>query len=841
MSSLKEFIKTVRSAKTMADERAVIQKESAALRSSFHEDITDPALRRQNIAKLLYLFTLGERTHFGQIECVKLLATSKFSDKRLGYLGAMLLLDEKQEVLTLVTNSLKNDLNSSNPYVVALALCTLGNIASEGMARDLFADIEKLIVTQNPYLRKKAALCAMRIVNKVPDLRDRFVDKAKLLLGERNHGVLLCGITLIIDLCKQDPTVVAQFRQFVPALLRQLMSLSTSGYTPEHDVTGISDPFLQVKILQLLRVLGKGDRASAEQMNDILTKVASDTDGSKNVGNAILYEAVLTILDIDADSSLRVLGITILGRFLGNKDNNAKYVGLNTLSRVIEIEPNAVQRHRNTILECLHDPDVSIRRRALELSFELINDQNIRVLVRELLVFLETADTEFKTNMTLQICIAADKFAPNKRWHIDTILRVFKLAGNYVSEQIISQFIALVTNTPAMQLYTVQKLYSLLKTDITQEALTVAGTWITGEYADELLKAGTFKEEEVTHEVSQAEIVQIFESILHSTYATQMVQEYVLDALVKLSTRLTDPSQIDRVRRLIGDQTAALDVEIQQRAVEYTALFGFDDIRKGVLEKMPPAELREKLVPEKKTSSATPTPAAVAKPKSESDILLDLMGGEDLTAPPPAPAANGDLLSQAMGASGGFALPTTTAPTNGVNGGAANSTINDILGLYGSGSSAASVMPVASMAAPMSTPAAPIPIAATAVPVTATPATAIPAYEAYNNNGLIVSMQAMRDPNAEAVANVLVTFANAGADPISEVLLQVAVPKTQTMELLPISNNALVPGARATQKLRVAAARGALLRLRLRISYIKGGQTFVDMSVFNKFPENLLA
>lgn len=59
------------------------------------------------MAKLLYLFTLGERTHFGQIECLKLLASPKFSDKRLGYLGTMLLLDENQEVLTLVTNSLK--------------------------------------------------------------------------------------------------------------------------------------------------------------------------------------------------------------------------------------------------------------------------------------------------------------------------------------------------------------------------------------------------------------------------------------------------------------------------------------------------------------------------------------------------------------------------------------------------------------------------------------------------------------------------------------------------------------------------------------------------------------
>jgi AP-1 complex subunit gamma-1 len=74
--------------------------------------------RRNNVAKLLYLFTLGERTHFGQIECLKLLASPRFADKRLGYLGTMLLLDENQEVLTLVTNSLKKSVSISPAMVM---------------------------------------------------------------------------------------------------------------------------------------------------------------------------------------------------------------------------------------------------------------------------------------------------------------------------------------------------------------------------------------------------------------------------------------------------------------------------------------------------------------------------------------------------------------------------------------------------------------------------------------------------------------------------------------------------------------------------------------------------
>ncbi|EEB96054.1 hypothetical protein MPER_04875, partial [Moniliophthora perniciosa FA553] len=177
--NLKALIKGLRACKTVADERALIQQESAAIRASFREE--DSYARHNNIAKLLYIHMLGSPAHFGQIECLKLVASPRFADKRLGYLGIMLLLDESQEVLTLVTNSLKNDMNHSNMYAVGLALCTFANIASEEMSRDLANEIEKLLGSSNTYIRKKAALCALRVIKKVPDLTDHFTSQAKNL------------------------------------------------------------------------------------------------------------------------------------------------------------------------------------------------------------------------------------------------------------------------------------------------------------------------------------------------------------------------------------------------------------------------------------------------------------------------------------------------------------------------------------------------------------------------------------------------------------------------------------------------------------------------------------
>jgi AP-1 complex subunit gamma-1 len=693
-----------------------------------------------------------------------------------------------------VTNSI-SDLNHSNQYIVGLALCTLGNIASVEMSRDLFPEIETLLSTANPYIRRKAALCAMRICRKVPDLQEHFLEKAATLLSDRNHGVLLCGLTLVTSLCEADEAeggeegIVEKFRPFVGGLVRTLKALSSSGYAPEHDVTGITDPFLQVKILQLLRVLGRGDTQTSEQINDILAQVATNTDSSKNVGNSILYAAVLTILDIEADSGLRVLGVNILGKFLSNRDNNIRYVALNTLIKVVAVEPNAVQRHRNTILECLRDPDISIRRRALDLSFTLINEGNVRLLIRELLAFLEVADNEFKPIMTSQIGVAADRFSPNKRWHVDTMLRVLTLAGNYVKEQILSSFIRLIATTPELQTYTVQKLYANLKKDITQEGLTLAGAWCIGEFGDALLRGGQYEEEELVQEVKESEIVDLFSTILNSSYATQIATEYIITALMKLTTRLSDAAQIERIRRILQSNSDSLDVEVQQRAVEYGNLFGYDAIRKGVLEKMPPPQIKEESrVLGEAAKKPQKAKAKSAKP-AEQDLLFDLMG--DGGSGPDISGLNGsqgntDLLADILG--GSTSPPPAPQQSN-------VSSIMDLFGNTGAPPPQPAAAPSNDLFSGMTSP-----------PPQIAPS-AIPTHTCYNKNDLMIGLQLRRD--AEGTIQVLARFKNNSLhQSFSSVALQAAVPKTQKLQLNAISNPELGPGSEATQSMRVTGSKG---------------------------------
>lgn len=68
------------------------------------------------------------------------------------------------------------------------------------------------------------------------------------------------------------------------------------------------------QVLRLLGVLGAGSAAASDQMSDILAQVATNTEGARNAGNAILYECVQTIMGVESIGGLRVLAINILGR-----------------------------------------------------------------------------------------------------------------------------------------------------------------------------------------------------------------------------------------------------------------------------------------------------------------------------------------------------------------------------------------------------------------------------------------------------------------------------------------------------------------------------------------------
>jgi AP-1 complex subunit gamma-1 len=367
--------------------------------------------------------------------------------------------------------------------------------------------------------------------------------------------------------------------------------------------------------------------------------------------------------------------------------------------------------------------------------------------------------------------------------------------------------VRLIATTPDLQTYSVQKLYAALKDDITQEGLTLAGSWVIGEYGDALLRGGQYEEEELVKEVKESDIVDLFETILGSSYAGLIVQQYIVTASIKLTTRLTDPASIERLRRLLQRYNANLDVEIQQRAVEYGNLFGQDSVRRGVLEKMPPPEIREeqRVLGEatKKRQSKIISKKKPAQAATE-DLLLDLMGDSG-----PSTQTNGtsngtqsqDLLADILG--GGESSASSPPPQTSTPGPQSN--VANIMDLFNSGP-ASSPAPTQSRPPPQAASMDLLGGMGSAQPSAPSAPSGPAAHPVYNKNDLQIAFQMKRDANA---IQLLARFRNTGSlSQLSAVNLQAAVPKSQKLQLQPISTTELEGGQEATQQMRVTSVNG---------------------------------
>eukprot|EP00800_Vazella_pourtalesii_P006957 TRINITY_DN1917_c0_g2_i1.p1 TRINITY_DN1917_c0_g2~~TRINITY_DN1917_c0_g2_i1.p1 ORF type:complete len:759 (-),score=163.26 TRINITY_DN1917_c0_g2_i1:451-2673(-) len=734
LQKVKDLIHQIRSCKTAALERDLVNRECAKIRDTLSLEHND--VRHINVAKLLYIFMLGYPAHFGQMECLKLISSNSFTDKKIGYLGSSLLLDERQDVHLLLTNSIKKEFNHTSQYVVGLALSTLGCILSAEMGRDLATEVEKLFSHKHSYVRKKAALCAVRIVSKDGDLAENFKSSVKKLLSDRNHGVVLGGVTLGTVICQKRPEFLEELRPNVSHLVKLMRTLLQTTHAPDHDVQGVTDPFLQVNILTFLRILGKGDEKSTESMNDILAQVATNTDSGRNVGNAVLYETVRTIMEIQAEKGLRVLAINILGRFLLNSDKNIRYVALNTLLKSVHTADGpAIQRHRTTVLDCLKDPDISIRRRAVELCFALITKDNIETLLTEILALLETAPEELKMYVVSNIFLPIERYAPTDEWHICTVLDLLRTAGGYIRDDQVSSIISLFASHPEQHPVIAAKLYRVVREDASLQPVVQVSVWCLGEFGEVLTT--------LEHKIEEVDVISTLNELMHSTLLNSMSKIFTFNSLMKLSVRLKQQSSIDSIRSILGDYTNNMDAELQQRAVEYCILFKqYDHMRANLLEE----------IPLKSTDENRPT----------EEPSLDVQSTK--TVPPPSANQDVDTLLGTFGSS--EPVPESTAAVNGLD----SSSI--LLGILGDSDSVMSSTTRGHAVQGNDLD--------SILGLTSASVSQIPSITAYEKKDIIITFNFEKNPTTPGSFQIKMKAKNTAFVEITSFLFQAAVPKVYT-------------------------------------------------------------
>lgn len=93
------------------------------------------------------------------------------------------------------------------------------------------------------------------------------------------------------------------------------------------------------------------------------------------------------------------------------------------------------------MVDFLKDPNISIRQRALELIYHLINRTNIESLTTELLNYLVLCPQKHRAKICTRVLRVVDRFSPNDRWRVDTLITTLTIAGRECARGILSSAI----------------------------------------------------------------------------------------------------------------------------------------------------------------------------------------------------------------------------------------------------------------------------------------------------------------------------------------------------------------------------------------------------------------
>eukprot|EP00538_Stauroneis_constricta_P000521 CAMPEP_0119559134 /NCGR_PEP_ID=MMETSP1352-20130426/11930_1 /TAXON_ID=265584 /ORGANISM="Stauroneis constricta, Strain CCMP1120" /LENGTH=985 /DNA_ID=CAMNT_0007606723 /DNA_START=127 /DNA_END=3084 /DNA_ORIENTATION=- len=627
---LQNFISDLRNAKSKEEEQKRVDKELANIRKKFTgsgkqlgEDGSNQALnsyhRKKYVWKLVYIHVLGYDVDFGHAEVLALVRSAKYSEKNVGYAALSLLLRGDDPMMNSIINTVRKDLTTPGPAssksnvpvtdtAQSLALCTIANISGLELLQTLHPDVQRTLLasSSSPGVKKKSALCLLRLVRANPKLMlgKEFAPQVAKLLQDKHLGVLTSSMSLLYGVASHSPK---EYESLIPYVVHVLgMLVLKKKCAREYLYYRTPSPWLQIKLLKFLQLYPQaiiqgaqdnGDDKSAahiSQLTSVVSKILTETDVSdsinkSNADHAILFEAVNLIVTWGSSgpAQLREGAMKLLGKFISVREPNIRYLGLMTMAKLAQLEGSneSIKKHQETVLVSLKDADISVRRRALDLLFVMCDTDNAERIVDQLVAHLVLADAAIREEMVLKIAILAEKYATDLRWYVDTILKLISISGDHVSDAIWHRVVQIVTNHPQgdLQAYTAATLLVAASPRRCHETAVRVASYVLGEFGFLVAERPGMSGEEQFR-------------ILHQHWATSSPQTRAI--LVSTYAKLAN--LYEECRPLVAPVFArcknSVDVEIQQRSAEYAAMreaFNAEAVE-DLLREMPPFEDKKK-------------------------------------------------------------------------------------------------------------------------------------------------------------------------------------------------------------------------------------------------------
>lgn len=494
MKGLTQFCMDIRNSRDAQEEHKRICTEINTLKGKFTSS-TNGSTRKRNVCKLLYIYLLGynEVKEIGLRESMKLILSSVYSEKKLGYLTLGILLDHENNQTT--KEYLDGLLDTTYPYLVKDLQANndeFNCLAIEFIASSLNVSIDENFVVNpiindsnenaadwleitdlvysfccspihSPVIKKKASLALLCLIKIYPNVilsNNNWILRLLNLIESEDFGVVLSAVplvdilihlspqyvksvvpmiaTLLHDLVVRDKCPIDQYYYDTPApwlCIELLLLIEKCFLLTEIDRDGQQSPVILVTDIDT-NSLGKLRLVVARYIHNASQKIKGQQN--RNAQSAILFQVVSLIVFLDASKEAIEGAIHALVLLLDSKETNTRYLSLDALIKLIArssvgLQPSSIsarfEQHLSKIFILLLDKDISVRRKALDLLYTVCNSENYIPIVQKLIEYFPSSDFILKNEIAVKIAVMAENFATDSAWYIQTMLKLLSLGG----------------------------------------------------------------------------------------------------------------------------------------------------------------------------------------------------------------------------------------------------------------------------------------------------------------------------------------------------------------------------------------------------------------------------
>lgn len=452
----------------------------------------------------------------------------------------------------MLVNQMQRDLGSANVLETCASLVAMCKLVTLEMIPALLPRVAEVLTTsEHTLVRKKAVMALHRFYQLDPTSVAHLIGPVKALVRDRDPSVMASALCLLHEFAKQDAHSQLDLLDQYCSILKQI----TEHRLPrEFDYHRMPAPWIQIKLLKILATLAQGNLQASESMYEILGECIKRADSGTNAGFAVAYECVKTIATIWPCEWLLDLAASTISRFIQSDQYNLKFLGVTGLACIVRTNPKYAVQHQLAVIDCLEDPDESLKRITLELLFRMTNAQNVEPVVEKLMHFLKQARDPFlKRDLVDRIIQLADGFAPNSLWFVETMIEL--LNEEFVSGEAVHSLLKLIAEEEdhevrarACELFAVA-----LTSPKSSDTMLSCAFWVLGEFAED----------------KRAMLDQVCD-VLETREMAVQARLNGISAIGKLLAH--EPSIPGNVRRLLERKQRG-ETQIEQRSSELLQLF----------------------------------------------------------------------------------------------------------------------------------------------------------------------------------------------------------------------------------------------------------------------------